>query len=73
MMLRGLESEVASRRFEGGWRAQGALARRAAAAGAAREERESIGAAEDSALGIDARGGEAARRVDSACGLGRGR
>jgi len=39
MMLRGLKSEVAYRRDEGGRRARGALERRAAAADAAREER----------------------------------
>ena len=59
-------------RGRGGWRARGTFARRAAIADAALEERESVGAATYGALGVDARGGEAARFVDSLCGLGRG-
>jgi hypothetical protein len=53
----------------GGWRARGALARRAAAADAALGKRESGGAADGSALDCDVRGGEAARFVDSVCRL----
>jgi hypothetical protein len=49
---------------EGGWRARGALARRAAATDAALGKHESTGAADSSALDSDARGGEAARFVD---------
>ena len=47
----------------GGWRARGALARRAAAVDDARGKRESVGAAEGSALDLYVRGeGRAARR-----------
>ena len=72
MVLRGLEVEVqlAAGGTAGG--AQGALARRAAAADAALEECENVGAAAYSALSVDARGGEAARFVVSVYGLGRG-
>ena len=56
----------------GPWaRARGALTRRAAAADDARGERESIGAAEGSALDYDVCGGGAARLVGSGGGLGR--
>ena len=47
--------------------------RRAAVADAAFRTRESVGAAEGSALDSDVRGGEAARFIDSLYGLGRGR
>ena len=55
----------------GGGRARGALTRRAATADDARGERESIGAAEGSALDYDVCGGGAARLVGSGGGLGR--
>ena len=71
MMLRRLECEV-QLAAGGGSRARGALARRAAAADAAREERGGVGAPEDSALDVDACGGEAARFAVSLLGSERG-